>query len=462
MERKSKYMAKLFGTDGIRGIANKDIDALLAFRVGQAAAMVLSKDKSRDALVAIGKDTRISSDMLEAALIAGLCSAGASVMPLGVVPTPAVAYITVASGADAGIVISASHNPFEYNGIKIFNSEGFKLSDELEEEIEKYVLSGEPLPQKSPGEIGRIVGNGEKWVDAYIDHLAGCAEAEIKSLKVLVDCANGAASRTAKQLFSRFPIDCTFVNDSPNGTNINEGCGSTHLDCLAGAVVAGGFDLGIAFDGDADRCLIVDEKGNEVDGDRIMALCGCRMKAEGRLKGDTIVATVMSNLGLHKFARENGMNVLCAPVGDKNVLEMMLKGGYNLGGEQSGHLIFLDNTTTGDGQLAAVKLLGIVSSAGKTVSELVSEIPQFPQVLVNVPIEGGNETKELIMKSDKLKNAIECAERTLGDSGRVLVRPSGTEALIRVMVEAPDMELAKQTAQIISNGIKSLINDIKY
>lgn len=455
-------MAKLFGTDGIRGIANKDLDALLAFRVGQAAAIVLSRGKERDALITIGKDTRISSDMLEAALIAGLCSAGASVMPLGVVPTPAVAYITVASKADAGIVISASHNPFEYNGIKIFNSEGFKLSDELEEEIEEYVLCGEPLPQKSSGEIGRIIEDGGKWVDAYIGHLAGCAEAEIKSLKIVVDCANGAASRTAKRLFSRFPIDYEIIKDHPNGTNINDGCGSTHLDLLSRAVVAGGYDLGIAFDGDADRCLIVDENGNVVDGDRIMAVCGCKMKAAGKLRGDTIVATVMSNLGFHKFARDRGMNILCAPVGDKNVLDMMLKGGYNLGGEQSGHLIFLDDATTGDGQLAAVKLLGIVSSSGKKVSELVSEIPQFPQVLINVPIEGGNDKKAMIMKSDKLKDDIENAEKSLGDSGRVLVRPSGTEALIRVMVEAADMALAEQTAQNLSKAIKSLINIANY
>jgi len=460
--KESNLMAKLFGTDGIRGIANKDLDAKLAFRVGQAAAIVLSRGKGKNTLVTIGKDTRISSDMLEAALIAGLCSAGASVMPLGVIPTPAVAYITVASGADAGIVISASDNPFEYNGIKIFNSEGYKLSDELEEEIEDYVLSGEPLPLKSAGEIGRVIEDGGRWLDAYIEHLAGRAEAEIKSLRIAVDCANGAASRTARRLFSHFPIECDIIKDCPNGTNINEGCGSTHLDLLSKTVVDGGYDLGLAFDGDADRCLLVDEKGNVIDGDRIMAVCGCRMKAAGKLKGDTIVATVMSNLGLHKFARDNGLKVLCAPVGDKNVLEMMLKGGYNLGGEQSGHLIFLDDTTTGDGQLAAVKLLSIVSSSGKKVSELFAEIPQFPQVLINVPIEGGNEKKAMIMKSDKLKKDIEDAQKALGDSGRVLVRPSGTEALIRVMVEAADMALAEQTAQNLSNAIKSLINDSNY
>lgn len=455
-------MAKLFGTDGIRGIANKDLNALLAFRVGQAAATVLSKDKEGQTIFTIGKDTRISSDMLEAALIAGLCSAGASVMPLGVVPTPAVAYITVASGADAGIVISASHNPFEYNGIKIFNSKGFKLSDELEEQIEEYVLCGEQLPDKRFEEIGRVMEDGSKWVEAYIDHLAGCAEGEIRDLKVVIDCANGAACRTAQQLFSRFQIEYEIIKDHPNGININDCCGSTHMDILSRTVVAGGYDMGIAFDGDADRCLIVDENGNTVDGDLIMGVCGRVMKAQGRLKGDTIVATVMSNLGFHKFARDNGFKVLCAAVGDKNVLDMMLKGGYNLGGEQSGHLIFLDDATTGDGQLAAVKLLSIVSSTGKKVSELVSEIPQYPQVLLNVPIEGGNEKKNLIMKSDKLKNDIESAERALGESGRVLIRPSGTEALIRVMVEASEMTLAELTAQNLSNTIKSLINIANY
>jgi len=455
-------MAKLFGTDGIRGIANKDLDALLAFRVGQAAAIVLSKGKEEQTIFTIGKDTRISSDMLEAALIAGLCSAGASVMPLGVVPTPAVAYITVASGADAGIVISAFHNPFEYNGIKIFNSKGFKLSDELEEQIEEYVLSGEPLPEKSCGEIGRVIEDGGKWVDAYINHLAGCAEGEIKDLKVVIDCANGAAFRTAEKLFSRFPIEFEIIKDHPNGININDCCGSTHMDFLSRTVVAGGYDMGIAFDGDADRCLIVDENGNMVDGDLIMGVCGRGMKAAGKLKCNTIVATVMSNLGFHKFAHDNNLNILCAAVGDKNVLDMMVKGGYNLGGEQSGHLIFLDDATTGDGQLAAVKLLSIVSSTGKAVSELVSEIPQYPQVLLNVPIEGGNEKKSVIMKSDRLREDIECAQKTLGDSGRVLIRPSGTEALIRVMVEASNMTVAQLTAQNLSNTIKSLINIANY
>jgi len=455
-------MAKLFGTDGIRGVANKELDALLAFRVGQAAAIVLSKDKEGQTVFTIGKDTRISSDMLEAALIAGLCSAGASVMPLGVMPTPAVAYITVASGADAGIVISASHNPFEYNGIKIFNSEGFKLSDELEEQIESYVLSGEPLPEKLFGEIGRVIGEGGKWADAYIDHLASCAEGEIANLKVVIDCANGASCRTAERLFSRFPIEFEIIKDHPNGININDCCGSTNMELLSRTVVAGSYDMGIAFDGDADRCLIVDENGNTIDGDLIMGVCGRAMRSVGKLKGNTIVATVMSNLGFHRFGRDNDLNILCAAVGDKNVLDMMIKGGYNLGGEQSGHLIFLDEATTGDGQLAAVKFLSIVSSSGKTVSELVSEIPQYPQVLLNVPIEGGNDKKSVIMKSEKLKEDIKCAERSLGDSGRILIRPSGTEALIRVMVEASNTSVAELTAQNLSNTIKSLINIANY
>lgn len=455
-------MGSLFGTDGIRGIANRELDSMLAFKIGKAAATALSCEKKGKPVFAIGKDTRISSDMLEAALTAGLCSAGADVIPLGVIPTPAVAFITVAAGADAGIVISASHNPYEYNGIKIFNSEGFKLSDELENKIEEYVLSGEELPEKRDGEIGRVLSGGDEWADAYIKHLASCAEGEIRGLKVAIDCANGASSRTAKKLFSHFGIEMIILNDEPNGLNINDRCGSTHLNCLSNAVIEGGFDLGIAFDGDADRCLIVDEKGGIVNGDLIMGICGRGMKSLGKLRGDTIVATVMSNLGFHKYAQENCLKLLCASVGDKYVLRMMQEGGYNLGGEQSGHMIFLDDSTTGDGQLTAVKFLSILTLSGKKVSELVSEIPQYPQVLLNVPIEGGNARKDEVLTSEALISDIRAYEQELGDSGRILVRPSGTEALIRVMVEASKMENARNIAEKLSNTIKSLANSIGY
>ncbi len=455
-------MGLLFGTDGIRGIANKDLDSKLAFKVGMAAALALSGENSRRPVFTIGKDTRISSDMLEAALTAGLCAAGADVMPLGVIPTPAVAFITVAAGADAGIVISASHNPYEYNGIKIFNSEGFKLSDELEKLIESYISSGGDLPVKTNGAIGKVLPGGEDWANKYIEHTARCKEGEINALKVVFDCANGAASRTARKLFSRFDIDYTIINDSPDGVNINKKCGSTHMKSLAETVVEGGFDLGIAFDGDADRCLVVDEKGSLVDGDRIMGICGKGMKDLGKLNGDTIVATVMSNIGFHKFAKSSGLNILCANVGDKYVLRMMQEGGFNLGGEQSGHMIFLGDSTTGDGQLTAVKFLSIVSASGKTVSELVTEIPQFPQILQNVIVEGGNAVKNRVLESEVLLSEIKTAEDKLGDSGRILVRPSGTEALIRVMVEAAEHDTARNIAEKISNTIKTIIKLSNY
>lgn len=449
-------MGKYFGTDGIRGVVNKELDALLAFKVGQAAAMVLAEAGNKRPLITIGKDTRISSDMLEAALTAGLCSAGADVLPLGVIPTPAVAYITVEMQADAGIVISASHNPYMYNGIKIFNSCGYKLSDELENQIEELVDNPERLKKKTDGAIGRVIQDGGKGLGLYIDHIVSMAKGNIENLKVVIDCANGASAATASKIFSKFPIAYEIIHDHPNGININDNCGSTHTQSLQEIVSAGKYDLGLAFDGDADRCLVVDENGRLIDGDRIMAVCGCYMKEKGHLKKNAIVATVMSNLGFHEFAEKNGLTLLSAAVGDRNVLEMMQSGGYNLGGEQSGHLIFLDDATTGDGQLAAVKFLEIVSTSGKTVSELTGAIPQYPQVLLNVPIEGGNEAKDAIMASEKLKEAIHATGEILQNAGRVLVRPSGTEALIRVMTEAKTQEMATNAARTLVELIKTL------
>ena len=449
-------MGKYFGTDGIRGVVNQELDGVLAFKVGQAAAMVLSECTHKKPVIAIGKDTRISSDMLEAALTAGICSAGADVMPLGVIPTPAVAYITVKAGVDAGIVISASHNPFEHNGIKIFNSNGFKLSDELEAAIEELIDTDEKLAKKTGAEIGHVINDNNMWISMYIEYLSEQGKGKIKNCKVLIDCANGAASATATKVFSHFPIDFELIHDHPNGTNINSKCGSTHTEVLQQMVACGDFDMGIAFDGDADRCLVVDENGQLIDGDKIMAVCGCAMKAEGLLKGNAIVATVMSNMGFRSFTKEKGIELHCASVGDRNVLEMMQANGFNLGGEQSGHLIFLDDATTGDGQLAAVKFLGIVSNSGKKVSELVSEIPQYPQILINVPIKGGNSAKDSIMRSDKLHHSIQQEEARLGNDGRILVRPSGTEALIRVMVEAKSAEAAEETSKKLVNLIKTL------
>jgi phosphoglucosamine mutase len=449
-------VGKYFGTDGIRGVANEELDVMLAFKVGQAAATVLAQNVSGKPLFTIGKDTRISGDMLEAALMAGLCSAGADVISLGVVPTPAVAYITKERGADAGVVISASHNPYEHNGIKIFNVNGFKLSDELENQIEYYIDHPEELVPKKYDEIGNVTKKNRKLVDSYINHIISCAENEIRDLKVIIDSANGAAYRTVNEIFSSFPIELELIKDHPDGTNINEECGSTAPEHLSRMVVAGGYDMGIAFDGDADRCIIIDEKGNVVDGDKIMAICGDSMMKHGKLKKNTIVATVMSNLGFHEYTARRGMSVECTSVGDRNVLERMQEKGYNLGGEQSGHLIFLDDATTGDGQLAAVKFLSILSASGKKASELVGEIPSYPQVLQNVKIAGGNARKEEIMASAELAGRIAELEAKLGGRGRILVRPSGTEALIRVMIEAQCDEIAVEYAANLSKLIEKL------
>lgn len=450
-------MGKLFGTDGIRGVVNAGLDAALAFQVGLATAQVLGEGKpGKKPLVTIGKDTRISSDLLEGALVAGLCSAGADVLHLGVIPTPAVAWITVDQGADAGVVISASHNPFEHNGIKIFNGQGFKLSDELEGKIEDIILSGAEVSLKTGGEIGRVTYAEDRTRDDYIDHLASTVEDGLAGLRILVDCANGAASATAPQLFDRFDdLHCDIINADPDGININTNCGSTHLEGLAAMVKAGGYDLGLAFDGDADRFLAVSEAGIPIDGDQVMAVCGRYLKSRGKLAGDTIVATVMSNIGLHRFAAENNMEVVCTDVGDRNVLERMLENGFSLGGEQSGHTIFLEHATTGDGQLTALQFLNILHQSRRPASKLVADCRQYPQVLVNVTV-ADNAQKQAVMGSVQLKDAIAAGERALAGNGRILVRPSGTEALIRVMVEAETEGVADSRAQELANLIKKL------
>lgn len=449
-------MGKLFGTDGIRGVVNAGLDADLAYKVGLAAAQVLTKEGNHKPLVAIGKDTRISSDLLEGALIAGLCSAGADVLHLGVIPTPAVAWITVDNNADAGIVISASHNPFEHNGIKIFNGQGFKLSDALEGEIEDIILSGREVPLKTHGDIGRVIYADQKEREDYIDHLASTVNTDLAGMRILVDCANGASSTTAARLFDRFPeLHTDVINADPDGVNINSGCGSTHLDKLCTMVKAGGYDLGIAFDGDADRCLACDELGNEIDGDQIMAVCGEDLMSRGELPGSAVVATVMSNLGLHMFCRERGMQLICTDVGDRNVLEKMEECGYVLGGEQSGHMIFRRFATTGDGQLTALQLLALLHASGKKASQLVADCKRYPQLLVNVAV-ADKAKKAEIMANAALKAAIAQQEAWLAGDGRILVRPSGTEALIRVMVEAKDEETAKSCAHELADLIKTL------
>ena len=454
-------MGKLFGTDGIRGVVNAGLDAELAYKVGLAAALVLSEEKRQSGggkpLFTIGKDTRISGDLLKGALVAGLCSAGADVLDLGTIPTPAVAWVTVNEGADAGVVISASHNPFEHNGIKIFNGQGFKLSDELEERIEEIILNGtNKVPRKTHGELGQVHYVAPKASEDYIDHLVSTVDCDMAGLRILVDCANGASYTTAARVFDRFPkLRTDVINADPDGVNINANCGSTHLESLCAMVKAGGYDLGLAFDGDADRCLAVDETGTVIDGDQIMAICGQALKAENALDGDALVATVMSNLGLHVFARENGIRLLCTDVGDRNVLETMVREGHVLGGEQSGHMIFLRHATTGDGQLAALQLLQIRSRSGKRLSELASVCQRYPQVLVNVAVKDKAQ-KDAVMASPELAQLIGRAEGELGEDGRVLVRPSGTESLVRVMVEAKDNSTATDCAQKLANFIKKL------
>ncbi len=448
-------MGKLFGTDGIRGVVNAGLDADLAYKVGLAAAMVLAKDKNGEKpLVTIGKDTRISGDLLKGSLIAGLCTAGADVLDLGTLPTPGVAWVTVDEGADAGIVISASHNPFEHNGIKIFNGKGFKLSDELEEKIEDIVLFGSNnVPMKTHGDIGKVSYRAPKASEDYIDHLESTIDSTLGGLRILVDCANGAASATAARLFARFSkLRADVINADPDGVNINDKCGSTHMESLAAMVRAGGYDMGIAFDGDADRCLAVDELGGLIDGDQIMAACGLDMKAKGRLPGDTVVATVMSNLGLHLYTKDHGIQLECTAVGDRNVLERMVEKGYAIGGEQSGHMIFLEHATTGDGQLTALKILALLKESGKKASQVFGACSRYPQVLLNIPV-ADNDVKKAAMASPLLAQAIQREEAALDGEGRVLVRPSGTEALMRVMVEAKTQEQAQQAAQRLASLI---------
>ena len=446
-------MGKLFGTDGIRGVANETLDCRLAYRVGQAAAISLTKKPGVKPSVVIGKDTRISSDMLEGALIAGLTASGCNVVRLGVIPTPGVAYLTVKLHADAGVVISASHNPFEHNGIKMFSGEGFKLSDALEEEIESLILREGELPVKTGAALGQVM-DGAFTAEQYLDHLASTV-GQLPRMRVLIDCANGAASATARKLFSRFALNVDYINDTPNGVNINNHCGSTHIEMLAEKVREGGYALGLAFDGDADSCLAVDENGGLIDGDQIMAICADTLTKQGKLTGSGFVATVMSNIGLHKYCAEHGLRLLCAAVGDRNVLEMMQREGMALGGEQSGHIIFLEHMTTGDGQLAALQLLSILAQSGRRASELASAVTRYPQVLLNVRV-GGNDEKKAIMESPLLGEAIRKAEAGLGGNGRVLVRASGTEPLIRVMVEAGSEQTARETAETLVHAVENL------
>ncbi|MBQ2799457.1 MAG: phosphoglucosamine mutase, partial [Ruminiclostridium sp.] len=381
-------MGRLFGTDGARGVAITELTCELAMKIGRAAAVVLANrgTKKNKARILIGKDTRISSDILEAALIAGITSVGADVELLGVVPTPAVAYLVKYYEADAGVMISASHNSVEYNGIKLFSSTGFKLPDEVENEIEALVLDNhESIKLVNGKDVGRV-RTLYGAISEYNEHIQSTVSGKFQGLLVAIDCANGSASATAEALFYKFGAECIYINNKPDGFNINEKCGSTHMEQLVELVKQRGCDVGFAFDGDADRCLAVDEKGNIVDGDKLIAILSRYMKEKGKLKNNTAVVTVMSNLGFHQFMKNNNINTECTKVGDRYVLEKMLEGDFNIGGEQSGHIILLDHCTTGDGQLTAAQVLELLSKCKTPLSKLVEEIPDFPQLLLNVKI----------------------------------------------------------------------------
>ena len=446
-------MGKLFGTDGVRGIAGQDLSCELAMKIGRGTAAVLAAHcQGRKPRILIGKDTRISGEMLESALAAGLCSVGADVELLGVIPTPAVAYLVRKYGADAGVVISASHNPVEFNGIKIFKGDGYKLPDEVENEIEASLDHTPAL--KIGGEVGSITRRDTALED-YVDYLAEHIGADLSGLKVAFDCANGASSAVAQKLFPRLGAQCLFIGAEPDGTNINKECGSTYLENLEKFVVANGCDCGIAFDGDADRCLACDEKGQEIDGDKIIALIATDMKDRGRLDGDTAVVTVMSNLGFMKYMEKQGIRTEKTAVGDRYVLENMRENNYAIGGEQSGHVILLHHSTTGDGELTAGKLLALVARKKVPVSQLNAVYTKFPQVLVNLV---ANKEQKAAYKDDEyIAGYIESQQQNLMGMGRVLVRPSGTEPKIRVMVEGEDLDAINLAAQRIADMITKRI-----
>lgn len=445
-------MGRIFGTDGARGVANTEISCTLAMDIGRAAAMVVARDHhKRKPVFLVGHDTRISHDMLESAIAAGLCSVGADVVTLGTVPTPAVAYLVANSDADAAIMLSASHNPYEFNGIKIFGAEGFKLTDEEEMEIEEIVLDHVlPYDLKWNDELG-VIRSGETLVEQYIDHIVSTVEGDLSGIRVAADCANGSASATAAKIFAKMGADVTILNDEPNGVNINDNCGSTHIDVLGKYVRENGFDLGVAFDGDADRCLAVDESGELVDGDKLIAIFSSQMKREGKLANDTAVVTVMSNMGFFKFAEQAGIHVEKTSVGDRYVLQNMLEHGHCIGGEQSGHIIFREFMTTGDGQLTAVQLLRAIKKSGKKLSELAQLMQVYPQVILNVRAD--KEMKRMVKLDEGVLKRQQQLEEGMNGNGRILVRPSGTEPVIRIMVEGLDreaiMNAAKSMEQII-------------
>lgn len=442
-------MGKLFGTDGIRGVANEDLTPELAFKIGRAGAYVLSK--GRKGQIVVGKDTRKSGDMLEAALTAGICSMGIDVISLGVVPTPAVAYLTRKYHGLAGVVISASHNPVEYNGIKFFNEEGYKLSDDIEEEIEEIILGNEDIPIRPIKEdIGKIKYeyDGYKY---YTEHLKTTIDGDLKGIKIAVDCGNGALYKIAPQLLREMGGETIVINDKPNGGNINVNCGSTNPSMIQSLVLESGAHIGLSFDGDGDRLIAVDEKGNIIDGDHILAICATYLHQGDKLQKDTVVGTVMTNMGLDVYLEENGMRIVKTAVGDRYVIERMLSEGYNLGGEQSGHIIFLDYNTTGDGLLTGLQLIQVMKAKSKPMSQLNSLMTNFPQVLINAKV--NNDLKETYLEDELIRGEIQKIENMFHGEGRVVIRPSGTEPLIRVMIEGKDEDKIEN----IAKGLAKLI-----
>lgn len=442
-------MGKYFGTDGVRGVANSELTPELAFKLGRFGGFVLTKEHDRPKVL-IGRDTRISGHMLEGALVAGLLSIGAEVMRIGVISTPGVAYLTKALGAQAGVMISASHNPVADNGIKFFGPDGFKLSDEQELEIEQLMdLEKDELPRPVGADLGQVIDyfeGGQK----YLQYLKQSVDEDFTGLHIALDCAHGATSSLATHLFADLDADISTMGAAPNGLNINDGVGSTHPDALAEFLKEKGADLGLAFDGDGDRLIAIDEKGTIVDGDQIMYICGKFLKETGQLKQGTVVSTVMSNLGFYKGLEEHGIQSVQTAVGDRYVVEEMKKNGYNLGGEQSGHIIFLDYNTTGDGLLTGLQLANIMKVTGKPLSELAGEMKKFPQVLVNIRVTD----KHHVTDNEKVKEVIEQVEAEMNGNGRILVRPSGTEPLVRVMAEAPSAELCQEYVSRIASVVE--------
>ena len=444
-------MTRLFGTDGVRGVANKDLTPELAFKLGRAGAHVLAQNSGNKRLV-VGRDTRISGDMLEAALSAGICSAGVDVLSVGYLPTPAVAFLTREFGAAGGVVISASHNPVEDNGIKFFGPSGYKLPDDKEMQIEQLIAGiGDEIPSPVGPDVGRI-NRVEDAEDRYANFLKSTIPVDLKGLKIVIDCANGSSYRVAPRVLKELGAEVIPIHHTPDGVNINKKCGSTHPDKLRETVLREKADLGLANDGDADRLIAVDHQGNLVDGDQIMVICANHLKAHNRLPKNTVVVTVMSNLGLHLAMRESGIEVLQTKVGDRYVVEELLRTGATFGGEQSGHILFLEHSPSGDGVLTALQLLSVVKTTGQTLAELASRMERLPQLLENVRVED----KHRVMSSPVLAQSIREMEERLAGQGRILVRPSGTESLVRVMAEGRDMNQLQEIVGQLVNIVKQL------